>query len=108
MYLAIIAIVKHSILTSFSMLNYHTPRQVYTGFGVGAGCAVAWFIATGLARHIGVFDWLLELAPLRWLRMRDLLLNEDLVDAGWERWELRRQRRGLATPGGIQQTKKHR
>lgn len=46
-----------------------------------------------MARHLGVFDWVLDLAPMRWLRMRDLLLNEDLVDAGWERWELRRQKR---------------
>ena len=29
---------------------------------------------------------------IRWLRMRDLVVNEDLVDAGWERWETKRLR----------------
>jgi len=28
---------------------------------------------------------------MKWLRMRDLLVNEDMVDAGWERWELRKR-----------------
>lgn len=32
--------------------------------------------------------------------MRDLLVNEDLVDAGWERWEAKRLRiRDLAANG---------
>jgi len=31
--------------------------------------------------------------------MRDLLVNEDLVDAGWERWETKRLRvRELSAP----------
>lgn len=32
--------------------------------------------------------------------MRDLLVNEDMVDAGWERWEARRlHRRGFTANG---------
>ena len=72
-------------------LHYHTPRQVYVGVGVGVACAMAWFIATDLARRYGLVDWLLEQPLARWVRLRDLVVNEDLVDAGWERWERRRR-----------------
>jgi len=65
---------------------------VYAGFAVGSLCGVAWFIATSIARHYGLVDYLLDIWPLRWLRMRDLVVNEDLVDAGWERWETKRLR----------------
>lgn len=78
-------------------LNYHKPRQVYVGVGAGVACAVAWFVVTGLARKYGLVDWLLDLPLARWARLRDLVVNEDLVDAGWERWELRR--RNLANGG---------
>ncbi|KAF2858621.1 PAP2-domain-containing protein [Piedraia hortae CBS 480.64] len=71
-------------------LNYHTPRQAYTGFAIGVACALGWFLATGLARSSGLLDWLLGLPPSRWVRLRDLVLHEDLVDPGWERWEQRR------------------
>lgn len=77
----------------YSHLNYHSPRQVYVGFAVGSICGVAWFIVTSVARHYGLVDSLLDFRPIRWLRMRDLLVNEDLVDAGWERWEATRLRR---------------
>jgi dolichyldiphosphatase len=72
-------------------LNYHRPLQVYVGVATGVSCAVAWFIITGLARNAGLIEWLLDLPPARWARMRDLVVNEDLVDAGWERWERRRR-----------------
>lgn len=72
-------------------LHYHKPRQVYVGVGAGVACAIAWFILTGLARRHGLVDWLLDLPLARWMRLRDLVVNEDLVDAGWERWELRRR-----------------
>ncbi|KAK0775823.1 hypothetical protein LTR59_014410 [Friedmanniomyces endolithicus] len=51
-------------------LYYHTPRQV----------------------HWRWVDEALDTSLARWLRLRDLVVNEDLVDAGWERWELRRKR----------------
>jgi dolichyldiphosphatase len=56
-------------------------------------------VATSIGRHYGVIDYLLDFSPVRWLRMRDLLVNEDLVDAGWERWETKRLRvRELSAP----------
>jgi dolichyldiphosphatase len=84
-------------------LHYHTPRQVYVGVGVGVACAFTWFIATGLARRYGLVECLLEQPLARWARLRDLVVNEDLVDAGWERWETRRRKRseGKTTNGTL-------
>ncbi|KAK6435415.1 hypothetical protein LTR95_008398 [Oleoguttula sp. CCFEE 5521] len=73
-------------------LNYHHPHQVYVGFALGTACALAWFVVTAGARYYGLLDWLLELPPMQWLRMRDLLIDEDLVHAGWERYDNRRQK----------------
>ena len=74
-------------------LNYHTPRQVYAGCAAGASCAIGWFVVISLTRHYGLVDALLETPLARWVRLRDLVIHEDLVDAGWERWESRRRRR---------------
>lgn len=74
-------------------LNYHKPRQVYVGVAAGMVCAVMWFAAVGIARRVGLVEQLLELQPLRWARFRDLVIHEDLVDAGWERWESRRRKK---------------
>ena len=74
-------------------LNYHKPRQVYVGIGAGVSCAIAWFVVTGLARRFGWVDRVLDLGVVRAVRMRDLVCEEDLVDAGWERWEMRRRKR---------------
>lgn len=74
-------------------LNYHTPRQVLAGCGAGVGCACAWFIITGLLRRWGVIEWALELTVARLLRVRDLLVSEDLAESGWQRWEDRRLKR---------------
>ncbi|KAF2770775.1 DOLPP1 protein [Teratosphaeria nubilosa] len=80
-------------------LGYHTPRQVYAGVAAGVICAVGWFVVTSLARRLGMVDWILDLPLVRWMRFRDLVVNEDLVDPGWERWELRRQKRVAALEG---------
>ena len=91
-------------------LNYHKPRQVYAGAAAGVACAIAWFVVTGLARHYGLVDWFLDLSIVRWARMRDLVLGEDLVDAGWERFEMRRRKRmadGLSN-GSVAKGKKRR
>ncbi len=72
-------------------LNYHTVHQVLVGCLAGGACAVAWFAATGLARHLGLLAWAVDLPPARWLRIRDLVVEEDLAHAGWERWERRRR-----------------
>ena len=74
-------------------LYYHTPKQVYLGCAAGALCAVGWFALTEMARHYGLVDWALDTPLAKWLRLRDLVVNEDLVDAGWERWEMRRRRK---------------
>lgn len=65
------------------------------GSGAGAGSAVAWFIVTGLARSEGWVEWALELKGLKLLRVRDLVVEEDLAEAGWQRWEERRRKRVL-------------
>ncbi|KAI6870739.1 hypothetical protein KC318_g19163 [Hortaea werneckii] len=77
-------------------LNYHHPRQVYVGVGAGVFCAVGWFTVTSIARYSGWVEALIDIPPARWLRFRDLVVNEDLVDAGWERWELIKARRQQA------------
>ena len=87
---------------------FHKPRHGYVGLGAGVACAVAWFAITGLARRFGVVDWFLDLPLARWARLRDLVVNEDLVDAGWERWEKRRLKRvdgGLVSGGPAKREK---
>nr|GFD60641.1 hypothetical protein [Tanacetum cinerariifolium] len=59
----------------------------------GAGCAVAWFVATSIARRLGLVEWVLELPPMKWVRMRDLVVSESLEDAGWERYQTALKRR---------------
>jgi dolichyldiphosphatase len=89
-------------------LHYHKPRQVYVGVGAGVACALVWFVVTGSARKHGLVDRLLDHQLARWARLRDLVVNEDLVDAGWERWEKRR-RKGTdirVTNGNLQQKRK--
>ncbi|KAK3903754.1 PAP2 superfamily-domain-containing protein [Staphylotrichum tortipilum] len=72
-------------------LGYHTVRQVAAGCVAGGGCAAAWFAVTYLMRETGALAWVLELPPARWLRMRDLVVEEDPCQAGWEKWEARRR-----------------
>ncbi|KAF2397293.1 DOLPP1 protein [Trichodelitschia bisporula] len=74
-------------------LNYHTPRQVLVGCAAGAVCAVGWFVVTEWLRREGWVEWALETRVSRGLRVRDLVVTEDLVDAGWARWEERRRRK---------------
>lgn len=72
-------------------LTYHTSSQVLVGCAAGAGCALAWFCATAMARWMGVVEGVLEGEVMRWLKMRDLVVEESLEEAGWERWENRRR-----------------
>lgn len=76
-------------------LSYHTPKQVLVGCAAGAVSAVAWFCITACLRRFGWVEWLLDSRIARLLRMRDLVVDEDLVDAGWERWEARRKNRQI-------------
>ena len=74
-------------------LNYHTPRQVLVGCAAGATSAIAWYIITEWIRRSGLLQWILDLEIIRALRIRDLLIEEDLVEAGWREWETRTQKR---------------
>ncbi|RMY73374.1 hypothetical protein D0863_03927 [Hortaea werneckii] len=95
--LAVASIVSAAaVAQSRIYLNYHHPRQVYVGVGAGVFCAVGWFTVTSIARYSGWVEALIDCTPARWLRFRDLVVNEDLVDAGWERWEMIKARRQQA------------
>ena len=86
-------LVAAAVAGSRIYLNYHTTNQVFVGCAAGAFSAVAWFLATMWLRRTGWLAWGLETRLARLLRMRDLVVEEDLVDAGWEKWEARRKRR---------------
>jgi len=77
-------------------LNYHTPKQVLAGCCAGVSFAIFWFLFTTPLRRYGWIDWALGTSVARTLRVRDLLVTEDLADAGWVRWEMKRKaKRGL-------------
>lgn len=71
-------------------LNYHTPKQVLVGCAAGALSAVLWFIVTTMIRRTGLLAWTLDTSVVRIFRVRDLVIEEDLCQAGWEKWEERR------------------
>ncbi|KAI1631417.1 PAP2 superfamily protein [Biscogniauxia mediterranea] len=68
-------------------LNYHTEKQVIVGSIAGAVSAVAWFIITSIVRQTGWLLWAIDTPPARWLRVRDLVIEEDPCQAGWEKWD---------------------
>ncbi|KAK0615946.1 hypothetical protein B0T17DRAFT_361150 [Bombardia bombarda] len=72
-------------------LGYHTPRQVGVGCLAGALSALGWFAITHVVRQTGLLALALDLSVVRWFRMRDLLVEEDMCQAGWEKWEARRR-----------------
>ncbi|KAI6782926.1 dolichyldiphosphatase [Emericellopsis cladophorae] len=72
-------------------LGYHTGRQVVVGCGAGAGSAVVWFVFVGLLRSGGWLKWALAHPLARRARARDLIMEEDMVQAGWEKWDARQQ-----------------
>ncbi|KAJ5638428.1 hypothetical protein N7528_000818 [Penicillium herquei] len=85
--------VAAGVAASRIYLNYHTTRQVLAGCGAGVVCAFGWFIITGLLRRLGWIDWAVEMTISRLLRVRDLVVSEDLAEAGWQRWESLRSKR---------------
>ncbi|KAM5490190.1 putative dolichyldiphosphatase [Microsporum audouinii] len=68
-------------------LNYHTPEQVLAGSVIGIAYGVVWFEIGGYLRKSGWLEWVLDLEPVRYFRIRDLLPREDLTESGWQRWE---------------------
>jgi len=89
-----------AVAASRVYLNYHTPKQVWVGIGAGAVFAMVWFIFTAYLRQSGWLQWTLDTALFRHFRFRDLIITEDIQDAGWGRWEERRRaKRGMASSG---------
>lgn len=82
-----------SVALSRIYLNYHTPTQVSVGCVAGGACAIAWFGATEWARREGWVDVGLDSWAGRMGRWRDLVVEEDLAESGWNVWEERRKRR---------------
>ena len=74
-------------------LSYHTPRQVLVGCSAGVISALVWFFVTGWARENGWVQWMLDFRTASILRLRDLVVEEDLVESGWREWERKRPRR---------------
>lgn len=81
-----------AVAASRIYLSYHTGKQVLVGCGAGAFSAVAWFLVTTILRRQGWVEWILDTELARLFRMRDLVVEEDLAEAGWERWEVRRRK----------------
>lgn len=88
-----------AVATSRIYLSYHTPKQVMVGVAAGAVFAFAWFGFTTYLRRAGWIEWLLETWIARMLRVRDLVVQEDLVDSGWARWVERRERQNFRNQG---------
>ncbi|KAK5627082.1 hypothetical protein RRF57_002797 [Xylaria bambusicola] len=68
-------------------LNYHTEKQVLVGCTAGSVIAIAWFTITSILRRTGWVSWAMETPIAKWLRVRDLVVEEDLCQAGWEKWD---------------------
>ncbi|GIJ89975.1 dolichyldiphosphatase 1 [Aspergillus pseudoviridinutans] len=80
-----------AVATSRIYLNYHTPKQVLAGCAAGVLCAVSWYVATSFLRTNGYVDWVLDLGISQLMRLRDLLVSQDLAEAGWQQWEKQRK-----------------
>jgi dolichyldiphosphatase len=89
--LSILALVNAALVAwSRIYLNYHTPKQVLIGCAAGTASAILWFMATSFLRSSGLLGWGLDLPLTRLFRVRDLVVEEDLCQSGWEKWEDRR------------------
>ncbi|CAA9963913.1 PgpB Membrane-associated phospholipid phosphatase [Pyrenophora teres f. maculata] len=98
--LSVLALVcAGAVAVSRIYLSYHTPKQVTVGCAAGAVFALVWFGFTTYLRRAGWIEWALETWLLRLLRVRDLVVQEDLVDSGWARWEDRRKRQTFQVQG---------
>ncbi|KAI4271901.1 MAG: hypothetical protein LQ337_005677 [Flavoplaca oasis] len=84
-----------TVCASRVYLQYHTVNQVLVGCFVGVSTAIAWFGVTTVARRKGWIQKALESKGLVMLRVRDLVVEEDLAEGGWERWKNVSKRRNL-------------
>ncbi|KLJ10758.1 dolichyldiphosphatase [Blastomyces silverae] len=83
---ALACVCAGAVALSRVYLNYHTPKQVLAGGAAGVVCGISWFLFSSYLRREGWIDWALETQLARMARMRDLLIQEDPVEAGWQRW----------------------
>lgn len=84
-----------TVCASRVYLQYHTVNQVLVGSLVGVLTAIAWFGVTTVVRRNGWTQRALESRALTMLRVRDLVVEEDLAESGWERWKNVSKRRHL-------------
>ena len=84
-----------TVCASRVYLQYHTVNQVLVGCFVGIFTAIAWFGVTTVLRRTGWIQKALESKGLVMLRVRDLVVEEDLAESGWERWKNVSKRRKL-------------
>ena len=82
-----------TVCASRVYLSYHTVNQVLVGFVAGVACALAWFTLTAVARQYDWISWALDRREFSMLRIRDLIVEEDLAESGWERWRVVSKRR---------------
>lgn len=88
-----------SVAWSRIYLNYHTEKQVLVGCAAGLVSALLWFTATFTLRKSGLLEWILGTPVPRYFRMRDLVVEEDLCQAGWEKWELKKSAAQILNTG---------
>lgn len=70
------------------------------GAGTGVVSALVWYVAVEVVRRTGWLGWALDVPLVRVMRVRDLLVEEDPIQAGWEKWEERRIAAAAATTPG--------
>lgn len=80
-------VVAAAVAWSRIYLNYHTQKQVLVGSAAGTVSAIAWFLVTTTVRRSGWLAWGIDHPIARFLRVRDLVVEEDLSQAGWEKWD---------------------
>lgn len=85
-----VLMVAAAVAWSRVYLGYHTVNQVLVGCLAGSLSALAWYGITYVVREAGLLAWALESPVARGLRMRDLVVTEDVCQAGWEKWEDRK------------------
>ncbi|KZZ96505.1 dolichyl pyrophosphate phosphatase [Moelleriella libera RCEF 2490] len=81
-------VVAAAVAWSRIYLNYHTPKQVAVGSLTGVAVAMAWFEVVSWMRRTGWLAWGLGLPIVTAFRVRDLIVSEDMCQAGWEKWQL--------------------
>ncbi len=72
-------------------LAYHTPNQVLAGVSIGILTGISWSTFLVFMKRVGFVNWLLDLFPVRLLRIKDGSISLD--DALYSEWLESRQKR---------------